>query len=186
MSSSSNSRIADAGLPATGRIDAPYRRQVLLTLFGLPLLAFAGDDPNAVWQRWGSGQYRRFGFLIYEATLWAGADPLRPPLALRLDYKRAIAGSAIAEASVGEMARLGADEATLQRWGGQFAQFFPDVRDGDHILGVHRPDRAVFSFNGRPLGEIVDAEFARRFFAIWLDPRTSAPELRAALLRRSG
>ncbi len=29
---------------------------------------------------------------------------------------------------------------------------------------------------------IDDAEFARRFFAIWLDPRTSAPAPRAALV----
>jgi hypothetical protein len=33
-------------------------------------------------------------------------------------------------------------------------------------------------------GEIAEPEFARLFFAIWLDPRTSAPDLRAALLRR--
>jgi hypothetical protein len=40
--------------------------------------------------RWGSGEFRRFGFLVYEATLWAGDDPLRPPLALKLTYKRNI------------------------------------------------------------------------------------------------
>ena len=37
--------------------------------------------------------------LVYEATLWAGDDPQRPPLALRLDYKRNLSGVAIAEAS---------------------------------------------------------------------------------------
>lgn len=136
-------------------------------------------------QRWGNGQFRRFGFLVYEATLWAGADPQRPPLALHLHYRRTIAGTAIAEASVKEMRRLGADEVSLKGWGEQMTGMFPDVRDGDHILGVYRPDRAGFLFNDRPLGEIVDADFARRFFAIWLDPQTSAPDLRAALLKRS-
>ena len=48
------------------------------------------------------------------------------------------------------------------------------------------PEGAVFLFNGQALGEIAEAAFARQFFAIWLDPRTSAPELREALLRRAG
>lgn len=114
----------------------------------------------------------------------AATIPLRPPLALRLDYRRNIAGSAIAEASVKEMRQLGTDEALLRRWGPEMARLFPDVKPGDHIVGVYRPEGATFLFNGRSLGEIPEPEFARRFFAIWLDPRTSAPELRAALLRR--
>jgi hypothetical protein len=41
---------------------------------------------------------------------------------------------------------------------------------------------ARFWRNGAPLGEVADPAFSRAFFSIWLDPRTSAPELRAALL----
>ena len=33
------------------------------------------------------------------------------------------------------------------------------------------------------LGRIDDADFANAFFGIWLNERTSAPDLRAALLR---
>ena len=158
-------------------------------LAGLPLAAhprsaFASTDPLAGLSRWGSGEFRRFGFLVYEATLWAGDDPQRPPLALRLDYKRSIAGSAIVDASVTEMRQLGASEADLRRWAQEMTRLFPDVRDGDQLTGIHLADSAVFLFNGSPRGEIADPEFARRFFAIWLDPRTSAPTLRAALLRR--
>ena len=40
--------------------------------------------------------------------------------------------------------------------------------------------------NGKPTGEIRDAEFARLFFGIWLSPKTSEPELRAALLAGLG
>lgn len=196
MSCSSNSPIADpaaSGIRA-GKADSSRRRRLLLAMAVAPMAAggwltspaMASSDPTAGLQRWGRGEFRRFGFLVYEATLWAGTDPLRPPLALRLDYKRSIAGSAIAEASVTEMRQLGADGPALKRWGEQMAGLFPDVRDGDHIVGLYRPDRAIFLFNGRQLGEIVDAEFARRFFAIWLDPQTSAPELRAALLKRGG
>ena len=107
---------------------------------------------------------------------------LRLPLALRLDYRRSIAGAAIAEASVKEMRRFGGEETVLAAWHERMARIFPDVQDGDHILGVYTPDGARFSHNGRDLGGIDDARFARDFFGIWLDPRTSAPELRAALL----
>ena len=62
-------------------------------------------------------------------------------------------------------------------------QLFPDVQAGDRITGVHRPGvGARFHVNGRLAGEVRDADFARLFFAIWLSPRTSEPQLRAALL----
>lgn len=170
---------------AQNRPASARRRELLLGLAGAPFAAWATTDPTAGLQRWGSGEFRRFGFLVYAASLWAGDDPLRPPLALQLTYKRNIAGAAIAEASVKEIRQLGlADEATLVRWGGLMAGLFPDVRPGDAIIGEYRAGSAIFHFNGRLLGRIEEAAFARAFFAIWLDARTSAPDLRAALLQR--
>ncbi len=161
------------------------RRRLLLGLAALPWVALANTDPTTGLSRWGSGEFRRFGFLVYEATLWAGDDPQRPPLALKLTYRRTIAGQAIADASVKEIRQLGiADEATLLRWGQQMTALFPNVKPGDYITGHYRAEGAQFHFNDRPLGSIDDPAFARAFFAIWLDPKTSAPELRAALLKR--
>lgn len=163
------------------------RRRLLL---GLAAACFAGvalGDPTARLTRWGSGQFRRFGLLVYDATLWAGDDPQRPPLALQLTYRRAIAGAAIARASLAELRRLGlADEATLSRWGAAMGELFPDVRAGDAIVGHYLPEAARFYLNGRLLGGIEEPAFGPAFFAIWLDARTSAPALRAALLRRAG
>ena len=49
------------------------------------------------------------------------------------------------------------------------AMTFPDVKKGDRITGVHEPGVAAqFFVNGALKGEIRDAEFARRFFGIWL------------------
>lgn len=171
------------------------RRRLLLGLAAWPLAGLAGlaqhagaaqEAPTAGLTRWGSGEFRRFGFLIYRATLWVGGnDPLRPPLALRLTYERNILGRDIAAASVKEIRKLGiSDDARLKRWGEQMANIFPDVRPGDHILGLHLPEGARFFYNDRPAGGVDDPDFARAFFAIWLDPKTSAPELRAALLQR--
>lgn len=165
------------------------RRSVLVSLVVAPfMLAAAAADPApmAGLRRWGNGQFRRFGFLVYEATLWASDTPPAPPLALRLDYKLSVAARDIVSASVTEMRRLGGDDARLPDWAERMTRLFPDVRAGDHLIGIHRPGGAFFSHNGRDLGGIADPQFARRFFAIWLDPRTSAPDLRTALLRRPG
>lgn len=165
------------------------RRRLLGLLAAWPLAGLASastDSPLVGFSRWGSGEFRRFGFLVYEATLWAaGEDPARPPLALKLTYKRNIAGRDIAEASVKEIRNLGiADESQLKLWGGQMERIFPDVRPGDHITGLYLPAGARFFHNDRLIGAVGEPGFARAFFAIWLDARTSAPDLRAALLRR--
>lgn len=165
------------------------RRRLLLALCALPLAgpAFASVEPPLPGlKRWGSADFRRFGFLVYRATLWAGDDPANPPLALRLDYRRTLAGKAIAEASVDEMRQFVGDAARLADWGRRMAQIFPDVRDGEHIIGLWTPEGARFVQDGRVLGEVRDTAFARAFFSIWLDPRTSAPALRSALLERPG
>lgn len=207
MSCSSSSRIVDLVALCTRRVvedasgsgvtaavsgqQAPAssaRRHFVLALATSPLFAWpvaaSSPAPYSGLQRWGSGEFRRFGFLVYEATLWAGDDPGRPPLALRLDYKRSIAGKAIADASVKEMRRFVSDESLLQHWGAQMQGVFPDVASGDHLLGVFRDDGAHFYQGERLIGSIATPGFAAAFFAIWLDPRTSAPELREALLRR--
>ncbi|WP_371324404.1 chalcone isomerase family protein [Dechloromonas sp. ZY10] len=165
------------------------RRRYLLAFAGLPLAAFADPVLESPWpglRRWGQGEFSRFGFRIYRATLWAGDDLRRPPLALRLDYHRAIRSSQIVDASLREMRTLGTSEVALERWGARLAALLPDVRPGDYIVGVHRGDAAWFAHNGRFLGEIAEAAFADAFFAIWLDPRTSEPGLRQALLGSAG
>lgn len=164
------------------------RRRLLLALIAAPLSAFAVAETagqRGELRRWGSGEFRRFGFLVYEATLWAADDPVRPPLALKLTYRRNIDGELIAEASIKEIRKLGmADKATLNRWGELMTGLFPDVKPGDTIVGHYLPEGARFTFNEQPLGSIDDPAFARAFFAIWLDPNTSEPDLRAALLTR--
>ena len=60
---------------------------------------------------------------------------------------------------------------------------FIDVKPNAQITGVYLPDRGARFYVGTRLQhEIADADFARVFFAIWLDPRTRNPELRARLL----
>ncbi|MBK8064830.1 MAG: chalcone isomerase family protein [Betaproteobacteria bacterium] len=154
----------------------------------------------------GSGTLRWLGLRIYDAVLWAA--PARPagtngttgttgttvadfdytrPFALQLRYARSLKGAAIADRSVEEITRLGlGSPAQRAQWGAAMRRLFPDVVDGTTLAGVHLPGRgARFYLNGQPLGEIADPAFSQAFFAIWLDAKTSAPELRSALLGAS-
>ncbi|MBL8260195.1 MAG: chalcone isomerase family protein [Candidatus Competibacteraceae bacterium] len=161
------------------------RRGLLRSLLAWPLagLAAAPKEPIAGLERWGSGELRRFGLLIYEVTLWAREEPTRPPLALDLKYRRAVSGRKIAEFSIAELRELGGFEAELERWREAMVRIFPDARAGDRLVCLYLPEGAHFYRNGRWLGGILEPEFAKAFFGIWLDARTSDPSLRAALLR---
>lgn len=141
---------------------------------------------EAGWRQWGSGEMRWFGFSLYRATLWVVGNALETsPSALQLDYLRDIPRDRLVQASLEEMRRLGAGEAQLQRWEPELRRVFPDVKSGETIIGVHYPGHgAHFFYQGRASGTVADAEFARRFFAIWLDPESRSPALRAALLKR--
>lgn len=154
---------------------------------GAPPPEVAAELPGASAQ--GEGRLRFLGLRVYDIRLWAGEGALATdwpalPLALEIEYARALDGAAIAERSLKEMRRqTEIDAGTGARWLAEMARIFPDVASGDRITGVHRPGTgARFFVNGRLRGEVLDADFARLFFGIWLSPRTSEPALREALL----
>jgi len=134
----------------------------------------------------GGGALKFLGLSIYDGWYWSQDRgwSLEQPFALDLHYHRSLEGAKIAERSVDEIARLRiGSKAQRDRWGEQMRAIFPDVRKGDRITGVHVPPATVRYFlNGRPIGDIVDGEFARAFFGIWLDPRTSQRDFRDLLL----
>jgi Chalcone isomerase-like len=172
------------------------RRALLLALAGGPAALWAqaavpaevaAELPGA--KLLGSGRLTFLGLAIYEARLWAGegfkAEAYeQTPLAIELEYARTLYGKLIAERSLDEMKRAGdIKEAQAESWLATLKQTFPDVAKGDRITGVYRPgESARFFLNGKTIGEVRDAEFARRFFGIWLSPKTSEPKLRLALL----
>ena len=132
----------------------------------------------------GRGQFSRFGFRVYEARLWApsGRYVAHLPFALSLTYQRSIDGARIVQASLDEMAKLGVPIGAHPQWRDQLARVLPDVVPGDTLTGVYQPgEGAIFYHQGKSTGRIDDS-LARAFFSIWLDPRTSEPSLRQALL----
>ena len=165
------------------------KKLILLALFlatGAQALPDSVRQEAAAWRQWGSGEMTWFGISLYRATLWvAGKEPGVSPTALELYYRRDITRERLVQTSLDEMRRLGAEEAQLDRWKADLQRVFPDVKDGESIVSVHYPGRgAAFFHRGQPSGNIDDADFARLFFAIWLDPESRNPTLRAALLKR--
>jgi hypothetical protein len=141
----------------------------------------------------GEGRLTWLGFHVYDAQLFAPVrfsldDPLRQPFVLELTYARKLEGKSIAVASRDEMQRMGLGTPEQQsRWLARMEALFPDVDKGRRIAGVNQPGTgARFYVDGVFAGSIDEPDFARAFFAIWLDPRTRAPRLRDSLLKRPG
>lgn len=142
----------------------------------------------------GQGTLRLLGLRIYRARLFVGpgglpADALTGnPYSLDLRYARDFRGVDIARRTREEMEKLGrGTPSERERWQSRLAALLPDVHEGDHLTGLYQPGiGTTFLFNGQRLGQVNGDEFARAFFSIWLDPQTSAPAVRRALLAGAG
>ncbi len=150
------------------------------------LPAVVTSDFKLDWAVCGSGVLTWSVFRLYRATLHApgGQFDASRPFALDLTYLRRIPASQIVERSIEEIRRLRVqDDELLARWQDALAMLIPDVSLGSRLVGIFDPEGAVvFYFDSRRLGDIRDTQFAEAFAAIWLDPQTRSPELRAKLL----
>lgn len=159
------------------------------------LLALLAGHALANWQEAlpgariiGAGEFRWFGFDVYNARLWSAAKPLASdqPFALELIYQRKISRDDLVQASVDEIRRLSGESvsvAQLEAWQKQMQQAFVDVQAGTRITGVYLPGQGARFYVGQRLQhEVNDPAFARAFFDIWLDPRTRNPQLREQLM----
>lgn len=140
----------------------------------------------------GRGKLTWFALPIYDARLYVPEggidvnDLASQRFALELTYARRVSGKVIAERSRDEIEKLGAgSEDQRAAWLREMTRIFADVGAGQTLAGIHLPRSTRFYFEGRFIGAIDDPAFGPAFFAIWLDPRTSAPKLRTELLQRA-
>jgi hypothetical protein len=156
---------------------------MLVSVFLAAALNLASMHPigqgNLSWMFWDA----------YTATLYSKTPEFKrdSEFALKLDYKVDIDGEDIAARSIDEMEKQQKLEPEkAQKWLQTMKAIFPNVDENTSIIGVNKPNYgAVFYKNGKEIGEIKDAEFAKRFFDIWLSPKTSEPKLRKQLLGES-
>ncbi len=142
----------------------------------------------------GQANFRYFGFAVYQAQLWAGpglGDPAQSwpqqPVVLSLRYQRALQGPSIAQRSIEEMRRHPLmPEGAAAAWLAPLQTLLSDVREGERLIAVYHPSQGLQMWHEgvelRALGATPDTLLARVFMGIWLDPSTSAPELRQQLL----
>jgi hypothetical protein len=153
-----------------------------------------GFDPNAVVglpnpvERRGRGVLRFLGFKVYDAELWA-APLMTPttwaqhPLALVLTYAVSTTGANLTERTLDEMRRMEPLPADRQAaWEAALSRGLPDVKAGDRLTGAWSPEGVLTLHSAARVQRIDDRALAQRFFAVWLDERTSQPALRRALL----
>lgn len=137
-------------------------------------------------QKVGEARMQYLFWDVYDAALYApkGEWDWQVPFALQLSYLMDLSGEDIAKRSAEEMRKIGlSDEMKLAAWYSQMKALFPDVKEGERLTGIFRPhDTTIFYYGEKRIGEIRDPEFARWFAGIWLNEKTSQPQLRRQLL----
>jgi hypothetical protein len=137
----------------------------------------------------GKGRLSILFWDVYDAELLApnGKWNAEEPFALSLTYLRDIAGRDIADKSAEEIRNLGFEnEVKLAAWHNQMLNIFPDVKEGSNLTGIYAENgESIFFYKNNEIGRISDPDFGRYFFDIWLNRKTSAPQLRAKLLGQS-
>lgn len=155
--------------------------------------ARAANDtlPGALQAQTGNWRHTRLGGHAWttmracEAALFIDSDRHFPEgrFALELTYQRPLSAGLVVRASAMEIQRLAApSHADLLAWTRSARAFIPDVKKGDRILGLFDSMQGVcFYLNDCLIGKVDSPAFAVAFASIWLDARTRAPDLRAAL-----
>jgi len=144
--------------------------------------------------RLGQSTYDWFWIKLYTAELWAptavqSMDQLwQTPFALSLTYDISIRPAKLAQVTLEQMehqAPLAPDVA--ERWVQQLTKLYPPIAKGTTLIGLYNPaGRMALYCDGKLLGEIQESDFAKRFFQIWLDARSSYPKNRLQLLGWKG
>ena len=131
----------------------------------------------------GLGRLNFWGFHVYDANLYRGSAKDSQEFALELKYQRSFTGEAIANRTAEEMKNLGVSDNQATAWGKELASILPNVEPGQTIAAVYIPKQGTsFFYEGKKISQIQGADFAKAFFGIWLDSKTSAPKLRTELL----
>jgi hypothetical protein len=139
----------------------------------------------------GQGPYRFLLVTAYTAQLWTDAShwSVDVPFALTLDYKMHFSTDEMVSRTREEMKHVdpGLSDDAISAYAERLKQAFPPVGPGDRITALNVPGAPTrFYRDGVLTATIDDPKMNADFFGIWLSPRSSAPALRAALVRTGG
>jgi hypothetical protein len=165
-----------------------YRVLIAFSFIATPSAVIAKEPPHiksmmGQVQLQGLGRLNFWGFHVYDANLYRGINKDSQEFALELKYQRSFTGEAIANRTADEMKGLGVPASQALAWGKELAAVLPNVEPGQTLAAVYTPKQGTtFFFEGKRIAQFQSVEFSKAFFAIWLDPKTSAPKLRTELL----
>lgn len=129
----------------------------------------------------GQGRMTYWGFDLYDAKLLQLSNPLG--YALRIDYLKNFKSDDLREQTIKEMTRLEVPEESRKKWSKDLKDIFPDIATGNSLTAIYQPKvGTIFLHNEKYIGLMSGDDFSKAFFSIWLDSRTSAPQLRSQLL----
>jgi hypothetical protein len=132
----------------------------------------------------------KWGFDIYDARFFrphnfSEFNYHEHRFAIELTYLRQLKGSLIAEQSIQEMKPqplFNTQKETV--WLKKMQEIFPNINKGQKNTGINIPgEGAEFWLNENKIRKILEPEFSKYFFGIWLYRHTSAPELRQFLIQ---
>ena len=140
--------------------------------------------PNG-YQTVGNGKLSWWGITIYHATLHSVDGIYHPQRdhALQINYRINVTAQKLAEVSLDEIEAIYGPQPQRKAMVQRLSAVFCDVKKGDSILGHHQPGKgATFYCNDHLSGTLDAPELADAFFAIWLHPDSSEPQLRTQLI----
>lgn len=141
----------------------------------------------------GDAELRRYGKPVYAAALYVNPDSFSPddltrePFAIDLAYQKVCTGKTVASNIASEMRDMGAGSSAQRKdWNAQLVHLLPDFAVNDHLTVVFTPGQGTGFFrNGEKIGDITGNNFARAFFGIWLNTKSTMPGVRQGLLNGS-
>ncbi len=156
--------------------------------------------PSELKEKWddfslvGQTTFRRFGFHIYDCSLWTTGDKpihsntnemlIKDAYALSITYTKKVSLQQLLSSTKKEWQRLGfSDNYPIAVWLTMLKNIWPSVEKGDQLIAVVTAEgKTKFYNSSSSLGTIDDKNFGPAFLSIWLGNEARYQNKRKELL----
>lgn len=161
---------------------------LLIIIFFAAKSSFANDFDNL--KLIGKAELKFLGFKLYDIELRGESEKFsyNQKLAIKINYDKNFSKEELAETSIDEISRINnIDRKSIEDpYKSNFKQLFVDVKKGDEKIAIYDPNFGLTLFyNGKLVGKINDAIFAKRFIDIWLSDKARFKKVRDLLIGAS-
>lgn len=134
----------------------------------------------------GGSELRFWGLKVYQIFLWSEHKNFSydKKFAIQINYNMAFSSEDLAKRSIYEIKRNHfLSEQEEKKYYLQLKQIFTPVKSGDQKVALFIPDQGLLMFSNANLnGKVSDLRLARLFVDIWLDEKSSYPEITRKIL----